>query len=134
MDSQQALDLKRVRDWLDRFYRYATDRDLSGLSLNQEAWLAEPSERYPSCHCSVIAELDNAEILVGYYAGSGEAKPDAAWVLARKRPQATKRSVLGVLSASATPAAGTNNAAYKAVQCPSFRKLSLRLSVPMPQR
>jgi hypothetical protein len=32
----------------------------------------------------VIAELDNADILVGYYSGSGEARPDAAWVLARK--------------------------------------------------
>ena len=33
----------------------------------------------------MIAELDNNDIVVGYYAGSGEAKPDAAWVLARKR-------------------------------------------------
>lgn len=48
--------------------------------------IAEPSERYPSCHCSVILELDNGDILVGYYAGSGEAKPDAAWVMARRGP------------------------------------------------
>ena len=48
--------------------------------------VAEPSIRYPSCHCSVITELDNGDILVGYYAGSGEARPDAAWVLARKHP------------------------------------------------
>ena len=33
----------------------------------------------------MIAELDNNDIVVGYYAGSDEAKPDAAWVLARKR-------------------------------------------------
>jgi predicted neuraminidase len=51
-----------------------------------ELWeaVAAPSTRYPSCHCSVITELDNCDLLVGYYAGTGEAKPDAAWVLARK--------------------------------------------------
>ncbi|MBT5831885.1 MAG: hypothetical protein HOH77_16995, partial [Candidatus Latescibacteria bacterium] len=43
-----------------------------------------PSDRFPSCHCSVIVELDNGDLLVGYYAGEGEAKPDAAWVFARK--------------------------------------------------
>ncbi|HAA73528.1 TPA: hypothetical protein DCE37_00185 [Candidatus Latescibacteria bacterium] len=48
--------------------------------------VAEPSERYPSCHCSVLIELDNGDVLVGYYAGSGEARPDAAWVLARRSP------------------------------------------------
>jgi predicted neuraminidase len=48
--------------------------------------VAEPTARYPSCHCSVITELDNGDILVGYYAGLGEARPDAAWVLARKQP------------------------------------------------
>ena len=47
--------------------------------------VAEPSDRFPSCHCSVIVEIDNGDILVGYYAGSGEAKPDAAWVLARRK-------------------------------------------------
>ena len=46
--------------------------------------VAEPSDRFPSCHCSVLVELNNGDILVGYYAGTGEAKPDAAWVLARK--------------------------------------------------
>lgn len=46
--------------------------------------VAEPSDRFPSCHCSVLLELDNGDLLVGYYAGTGEAKPDAAWVLARK--------------------------------------------------
>ena len=48
--------------------------------------VAEPSPRFESCHCSVIQQLDNGDIVVGYYAGSGEARPDAAWVLARKRP------------------------------------------------
>ena len=50
--------------------------------------VAEPSERFPSCHCSVILELANGELLVGYYAGEGEARPDAAWVLARRRVDA----------------------------------------------
>ncbi len=48
--------------------------------------VAEPSGRYPACHCSVITELDTGDILVGYYAGSGEARPDAAWVMTRRRP------------------------------------------------
>lgn len=54
--------------------------------MGVELWeaVAEPSDRYPSCHCSVIVELDNQDLLVGYYAGEGEAKPDAAWVFARK--------------------------------------------------
>jgi len=46
--------------------------------------VAEPTERFPACHCSTILELDGGDLLVGYYAGSGEAKPDAAWVVARK--------------------------------------------------
>jgi len=46
--------------------------------------VAAPSERFPSCHCSVIVELDNGDLLVGYYAGTGEARPDAAWVIARR--------------------------------------------------
>lgn len=50
--------------------------------------VAEPTERYPSCHCSVLTELENGDLLVGYYAGEGEARPDAAWVLARRRPDA----------------------------------------------
>ncbi|MGA1197005.1 MAG: hypothetical protein ACO36I_10975 [Candidatus Latescibacterota bacterium] len=51
-----------------------------------ELWeeVAPPSERFPSCHCSVITELDNGDLLVGYYAGTGEARPDAAWVIARR--------------------------------------------------
>ncbi len=50
--------------------------------------VAEPTERFPSCHCSVVQELDNGDLLVGYYAGEDEARPDAAWVLARRRPHA----------------------------------------------
>ena len=48
--------------------------------------IAEPTERYPSCHCSTMIELKNGDLLVGYYAGEGEARPDAAWVLARRSP------------------------------------------------
>ena len=46
--------------------------------------VAEPEPLFVSCHCSVILELQNGELLVGYYAGSGEARPDAAWVLTRR--------------------------------------------------
>ena len=46
--------------------------------------VAEPDPPFVSCHCSVITELDNGDLLVGYYAGEGEARPDAAWVFARK--------------------------------------------------
>ena len=47
--------------------------------------VAEPHLPFVSCHCSVIAELKNGDLLIGYYAGAGEARPDAAWVLARKK-------------------------------------------------
>jgi len=49
--------------------------------------VAEPTDRYPSCHCSTIIELKNGDLLVGYYAGEGEARPDAAWMLARRQPK-----------------------------------------------
>jgi predicted neuraminidase len=56
------------------------------------AWeaVAEPTERFPRCHCSVIQELANGDIVVGWYAGEDEARPDAAWVLARRRPGADR--------------------------------------------
>ena len=47
--------------------------------------VAEPEAPFVSCHCSVIQELDSGDLVVGYYAGSGEARPDAAWVMARRR-------------------------------------------------
>ncbi len=50
--------------------------------------VAEPTERFPRCHCSVVQELANGDLLVGYYAGEDEALPDVAWVLARRRPNA----------------------------------------------
>jgi hypothetical protein len=50
--------------------------------------VAEPTARFPACHCSVVQELRNGDLLVGYYAGEDEAHPSAAWVLARRRPQA----------------------------------------------
>ncbi|MDP6776628.1 MAG: hypothetical protein QGI83_07685, partial [Candidatus Latescibacteria bacterium] len=58
--------------------------------MGVDLWEAvvEPSDRFPACHCSVIVELDTGDILVGYYAGSGEARPDAAWVVARRGPSA----------------------------------------------
>ena len=39
--------------------------------------VAEPTDRFPSCHCSVLMERYDGELLVGYYAGEGEAKTDA---------------------------------------------------------
>jgi predicted neuraminidase len=65
--------------------------------LSWEA-VAEPSERYPACHCSVITQLDNGDVLVGFYAGSGEARPDAAWVLARRRPDEEAFGELSVVA------------------------------------
>ena len=47
--------------------------------------VAEPTPRFPACHCAVVLELANGELLVGYYAGEDESRPDAAWVLARRR-------------------------------------------------
>jgi predicted neuraminidase len=60
--------------------------------------VAEPTERFPACHCSVIWELDNGDLLVGYYAGEDEARPDAAWVLARRRPNATEFDPLTIVA------------------------------------
>ena len=60
--------------------------------------VAEPTDRFPSCHCSVICELADGQILVGYYAGSGEARPDAAWVLARKTAEALVFGDLSVVA------------------------------------
>ena len=58
------------------------------MSIHLWEAVAEPTERFSSCHCSVVLELDNRDLLVGYYAGAGEARPDAAWVLARRPPGA----------------------------------------------
>ena len=56
------------------------------MSIDIWEAVAEPEAPFVSCHCSVIQELDKGDIIVGYYAGSGEARPDAAWVLARRSP------------------------------------------------
>jgi len=37
----------------------------------------------------VILELSNKDLIVGYYAGEDEARPDAAWVLARRQHNAS---------------------------------------------
>ena len=60
--------------------------------------VAEPEEPFVSCHCSVIVELDNGDLLVGYYAGEGEARPNAAWVLARKKTDAGNFGSLQVVA------------------------------------
>jgi predicted neuraminidase len=60
--------------------------------------VAEPEEPFVSCHCSVIIELDNGDLLAGYYAGEGEARPNAAWVLARKTPGAESFDPLQVVA------------------------------------
>ncbi len=60
--------------------------------------VAEPTERFPRCHCSVIQELNNGDLLVGYYAGEDEARPDAAWVLARRGPGASGFDDLSIVA------------------------------------
>lgn len=60
--------------------------------------VAEPTERFPRCHCSVVQELQNGEVLVGYYAGEDEARPDTVWVLARRRPQDTAFGPLQIVA------------------------------------
>lgn len=49
-------------------------------------WVHEPTERLPRCHCSVIVELPDGDLLSAWYAGEDEARPDAAVVTARKSP------------------------------------------------
>ena len=67
-----------------------------------ELWeaVAEPEPPLVSCHCSVITELDNGDVLVGYYAGAGEARPDAAWVFARRTKKSTGFEPLQVVANS----------------------------------
>ncbi len=60
--------------------------------------MAEPTQRFPSCHCSVIQELRNGDLLVGYYAGDAEAHPSSAWVLARRRPHAERFDPLALVA------------------------------------
>lgn len=60
--------------------------------------VAEPTERFPACHCSVLQELQNGDLLVGYYAGEDEAHPSAAWVLARRRPRADSFDPLEIVA------------------------------------
>jgi hypothetical protein len=68
------------------------------MSIRLWEAVAEPTERFPSCHCSVIQELSNGDILVGYYAGEGEAQPTAAYVLARRRPGASDFEPLKIVA------------------------------------
>lgn len=60
--------------------------------------VAAPSERFPRCHCSVILELANRDLLVGYYAGEDEARPGVAWVVARRSPGARSFGPLAVVA------------------------------------
>lgn len=60
--------------------------------------VAAPTERFVRCHCSTMLELENGDLLVGYYAGEDEARPDAAWVLARRRPGAPCFDPLAVVA------------------------------------
>lgn len=60
--------------------------------------VAEPSEEFPTCHCSDIVELVNGDILVTYYAGPGEAKPGEVNVLARRRLGAESFDPLQVIA------------------------------------
>jgi predicted neuraminidase len=60
--------------------------------------VAEPSERFPACHCSVILELPDGTLMVGYYAGEDEAHPTAAWVLARREPGAQGFGPLSIVA------------------------------------
>jgi len=43
----------------------------------------QPTDRFPSCHCSSIVELSSGDLLCCWYAGSGEARPDVAILQSR---------------------------------------------------
>jgi predicted neuraminidase len=68
------------------------------MSVHLWEAVAEPAERFPSCHCSTLVELASGDLLVGYYAGAAEARPDVAWVLARRRPGADRFDPLTVVA------------------------------------
>ncbi len=63
------------------------------VKLDDGAWLADgvrheqvapPTTRFPKCHCSSIVQVPGGDLLVCWYAGENEARPDVAMLLARK--------------------------------------------------
>lgn len=49
-----------------------------------------PTERFPKCHCSSIVALPSGDLLVCWYAGENEARPDVAVVVSRRAKGADK--------------------------------------------
>lgn len=60
-----------------------------GVGLEHEQ-IAPPTKRFPRCHCSSIVELPGGDLLVCWYAGENEARPDVAVVASRKPKDAKK--------------------------------------------
>ncbi|HIE28949.1 TPA: hypothetical protein EYP66_16870 [Candidatus Poribacteria bacterium] len=50
----------------------------------EREFINQPTERFPSCHCSTIVELPSGDLLAAWYAGSAESRPDVAVVTSRK--------------------------------------------------
>ncbi len=46
--------------------------------------ITPPTKRLPRCHCSSIVELPSGDLLVCWYAGEDEARPDVAMVTSRR--------------------------------------------------
>ena len=49
----------------------------------EREFINQPTERFPSCHCSTIVELPSVDLLAAWYAGAAESRPDVAVVTAR---------------------------------------------------
>jgi len=49
----------------------------------ERVMINQPTELFPSCHCSSIVQLKSEDLLCCWYAGSGEARPDVAVLLSR---------------------------------------------------
>jgi predicted neuraminidase len=62
------------------------------MAMFESEFVCQPSERFPSCHCSTIVELPDGELLCAWYAGSAEARRDVCILTARKLAGATEWS------------------------------------------
>ena len=69
-------------------------------------FLNAPTERFPSCHASTLAELPNGDLLAAFYAGSREKALDVAILMTRLTPASGRWSPPFVLQKTANQSEG----------------------------
>ncbi len=68
------------------------------FSVYQWDYVCEPTEKYPSCHASTIAELPDGSLMVAWYAGSEEGAKDVAVLMSRRDADSSEWSEPVVLA------------------------------------